>query len=147
MRRETVQEAAQRVITLLQGYAELKKCKVVSAYPFLDSSRPLEQPVVAVGLRGASAHGNGGEAELGLWLYVPEQEGGGTLNGLFSTVCSALLEADAGVAEIKVTKSVEYSGELYAFSLLCTAALPLRTTDREEEASMLTSVEVRGAVH
>lgn len=147
MRRETVQEAAQRIMVLLQQYSELKKCKVVSAYPFLDISRPLGQPVVAVGLQGASAHENGGKAELGLWLYVPEQEGGGALNGLFSTVCSALLEADAGVAEIKVTKSVEYSGELYAFSLLCTVALPLRMTDQEEEASMLTGVEVRGDVH
>lgn len=147
MRRETFQEAAQRVLTLLQECAELKECKVVSAYPFLDSSRPLDRPVVAVGLRGASAHENGGEAELGLWLYVPEQEGGSALNGLFSTVCSALLEADAGAAEIKVLKSVEYSGELYAFSLLCTAALPLRTADHEEGAPMLTGVEVRGDVH
>lgn len=147
MKRETVQEAAQRVIALLQMHSGMKGCKVVSAYPFLDVSRPLDQPVVAVGLRGASASKNEGKAELGLWLYVPEREGGGALTGLFSTVCSSLLEADAGVAEIKVTKSVEYSGELYAFSLLCTVALPLRMTDQEEEASMLTGVEVRGDIH
>ena len=147
MKCASFEEAAGRVLARLREYEGLKGTEVLSAYPFLDAPRPLAQPTVAVGLRGASAVQKAGEIELWLWLYVPERQDGDALTALFSSVCSALLGADDGVVEVRVSQNVEYSGELYAFLLPCSVQLTFEKDEEGEEAPLIAEIEIRGDAH